>query len=72
MRGRPFSSSINVNDTVDGKVLRLAGFGAFVEMAEGVEGLVPFFRSAGLDRAQIRPGAADPGAGNGLQNHPDE
>ncbi len=32
----------SVNDTVHGKVLRLAGFGAFVELAEGVEGLCHF------------------------------
>jgi len=32
----------HVNDTVRGKVLRLTGFGAFVELAEGVEGLCHF------------------------------
>lgn len=32
----------NVNDMVHGKVCRLAGFGAFVELAEGVEGLCHF------------------------------
>jgi small subunit ribosomal protein S1 len=32
----------NVNDLVQGKVCRLAGFGAFVELAEGVEGLCHF------------------------------
>jgi len=32
----------NVNDAVHGKVLRLAGFGGFVELAEGVEGCVIF------------------------------
>jgi small subunit ribosomal protein S1 len=32
----------NVNDMVRGKVCRLAGFGAFVELAEGVEGLCHF------------------------------
>lgn len=32
----------HVNDTCRGKVLRLAGFGGFVELAEGVEGLCHF------------------------------
>ena len=32
----------NVNEPVRGKVLRLTGFGAFVELAEGVEGLCHF------------------------------
>jgi small subunit ribosomal protein S1 len=32
----------HVNDTVRGKVLRLSGFGGFVELAEGVEGLCHF------------------------------
>jgi len=32
----------NVNDMVHGRVVRLAGFGAFVELAEGVEGLCHF------------------------------
>jgi small subunit ribosomal protein S1 len=32
----------HVNDTCHGKVLRLSGFGAFVELAEGVEGLCHF------------------------------
>ncbi len=32
----------HVNDTVHGKVLRLAGFGGFIELAEGVEGLCHF------------------------------
>lgn len=35
-------SSHHVNDTVRGKVLRVSGFGAFVELAEGVEGLCHF------------------------------
>ena len=32
----------HVNDTVQGTVLRLVGFGGFVELAEGVEGLCHF------------------------------
>jgi small subunit ribosomal protein S1 len=37
-----FFQQHHVNDTVRGKVLRLAGFGGFVEIAEGVEGLCHF------------------------------
>src|ERR1019366_4029187 len=37
-----FFQQHNVNDTVRGKVLRLAGFGAFVEAVEGGEGLCHF------------------------------
>lgn len=33
-------ASLNIDDTVDGKVSRLAPFGAFVELAPSVEGLV--------------------------------
>jgi small subunit ribosomal protein S1 len=38
----------NVNDMVHGKVCRLAGFGAFVELAEGVEGLCHFSEIPGF------------------------
>lgn len=37
-----FFQTHNVNDMVHGRVVRLAGFGAFVELAEGVEGLCHF------------------------------
>jgi len=37
-----FFQSHQVGDTVHGKVCRLASFGAFVELAEGVEGLCHF------------------------------
>jgi small subunit ribosomal protein S1 len=37
----------NVNDIVHGRVCRLAGFGGFVELAEGVEGLCHFSEVAG-------------------------
>ncbi len=36
-----------VGDTVHGRVCRLAGFGAFVELAEGVEGLCHFSEAPG-------------------------
>lgn len=35
-----FLTSININDTVDGKISRLVPYGAFVELTPGVEGLV--------------------------------
>jgi small subunit ribosomal protein S1 len=35
-----FFSHHNVGDTVEGKVVRLTNFGAFVELAEGIEGLI--------------------------------
>jgi small subunit ribosomal protein S1 len=37
-----FFQTHHVNDMVHGRVVRLAGFGAFVELAEGVEGLCHF------------------------------
>ena len=37
----------NVNDMVHGKVCRLSSFGAFVELAEGVEGLCHFSETPG-------------------------
>ncbi|HTA45493.1 MAG TPA: 30S ribosomal protein S1 [Bryobacteraceae bacterium] len=51
----------HVNDTVGGKVLRLAGFGAFVEIAEGVEGLchfseVPDWSGRKSDPPPLHPG----------------
>ena len=38
--GTSSSRSHQVGDTVEGKVVRLTNFGAFVELAEGIEGLV--------------------------------
>jgi small subunit ribosomal protein S1 len=35
-----FFSQHKVGDTVEGKVVRLTNFGAFVELAEGIEGLI--------------------------------
>lgn len=47
--------SHHVNDTVHGKVLRLAGFGAFVELAEGVEGLCHFSEVPGWTGRKNEP-----------------
>jgi small subunit ribosomal protein S1 len=45
----------NVNDSVRGTVLRLAGFGAFVELAEGVEGLCHFSEVPGWSGRKSEP-----------------
>ena len=51
----------HVNDTVRGKVLRLAGFGAFVELAEGVEGLCHFSEVPGWSGRKSDPPPLAPG-----------
>jgi small subunit ribosomal protein S1 len=51
----------HVNDTVPGKVLRLAGFGAFVELAEGVEGLCHFSEVPGWTGRKADPPPLLPG-----------
>src|SRR5580698_7921456 len=51
----------HVNDTVRGKVLRLAGFGAFVELAEGVEGLCHFSEVPGWSGRKSDPTPLTPG-----------
>jgi small subunit ribosomal protein S1 len=53
--------SHNVNDTAHGKVLRLAGFGAFVELAEGVEGLCHFSEVPGWSGRKSDPAPLTPG-----------
>jgi small subunit ribosomal protein S1 len=56
-----FFQQFNVNDTVTGKVLRLAGFGAFVEIAEGIEGLCHFSEVPGWSGRKTEPGPLIPG-----------
>jgi small subunit ribosomal protein S1 len=56
-----FFQQHNVNDTVKGKVLRLAGFGAFVEIAEGIEGLCHFSEVPGWSGRKTEPGPLVPG-----------
>ena len=51
----------HVNDTVHGKVLRLAGFGGFVELAEGVEGLCHFSEVPGWSGRKSDPAPLTPG-----------
>src|SRR6202041_2795662 len=56
-----FFQQHNVNDTVRGKVLRLAGFGAFVELTEGVEGLCHFSEVPGWSGRKSDPPPLTPG-----------
>jgi small subunit ribosomal protein S1 len=50
-----FFQNHNVNDMVRGKVLRLAGFGAFIEVADGVEGLCHFSEVPGWSGRKSDP-----------------
>jgi small subunit ribosomal protein S1 len=56
-----FFQQHHVNDTVHGKVLRLAGFGGFVEIAEGVEGLCHFSEVPGWSGRKTDPSPLTPG-----------
>jgi small subunit ribosomal protein S1 len=56
-----FFQQHHVNDSVHGKVLRLAGFGAFVEIAEGVEGLCHFSEVPGWSGRKSEPAPLTPG-----------
>ena len=51
----------HVNDSAHGKVLRLAGFGAFIELAEGVEGLCHFSEVPGWSGRKSDPPPLTPG-----------
>lgn len=50
-----YFQSHNVNDMVHGRVCRLASFGAFVELAEGVEGLCHFSEIPGYSGRKSDP-----------------
>jgi small subunit ribosomal protein S1 len=56
-----FFQKHHVNDTVRGKVLRLAGFGGFVEIADGVEGLCHFSEVPGWSGRKSDPAPLTPG-----------
>src|SRR5215469_16591724 len=56
-----FFQQHNVNETAPGKVLRVAGFGAFVELAEGVEGLCHFSEVPGWSGRKSDPPPLTPG-----------
>ena len=64
-----FFDQHRVGDVVHGKVLRLASFGAFVEIADGVEGLC--HNSEAVD-AHGSPDQAGAGPGVRVQDHQDE
>ena len=64
-----FFEQHHVGDVVHGKVLRVASFGAFVEIAEGDRRPLPQFRSGRWQRPAHDPGA---GARARLQDHQDE
>ncbi len=52
-----FFSQHHVGDTVEGKVVRLTNFGAFVELAEGIEGLIhvsEFDEQEGGERLELK------------------
>src|ERR1700744_3096190 len=54
-----FFASHRVGDVVHGKVLRTAQFGAFVEIAEGVEGLCHISEAVGEDGGQAKMDQGD-------------
>ena len=56
-----FFQTHQVGDSVHGRVLRLAGFGAFVELAEGVEGLCHFSEVPGYSGRRTDPPPLTPG-----------
>ena len=52
-----FFSGTKVGDVVEGRVVRITNFGAFVELAEGIEGLIhvsEFDEQAGGERADLK------------------
>jgi len=56
---KEFFDKHKVGDVVEGKVVRLTNFGAFVELAEGIEGLIhvsEFDSSQGGEKLELRAG----------------
>ncbi len=52
-----FFANTKVGDVVEGKVVRITNFGAFVELAEGIEGLIhvsEFENQAGGDKSELK------------------
>ena len=64
-----FFATHRVGDVVHGKVLRTAQFGAFVEIAEGVEGLCHISEAGDHERWPLQ---ARTGLGARFQNHQDQ
>jgi small subunit ribosomal protein S1 len=58
-----FFTHHHVGDTVEGKVMRLTNFGAFVELDEGIEGLIhvsEFDDAGGKDKVELTVGETYP------------
>jgi small subunit ribosomal protein S1 len=58
---KEFFDQHHVGDIVEGKVVRLTNFGAFVELAEGIEGLIhvsEFDSSQGGEKLELQTGEA--------------
>src|SRR3954466_14495994 len=58
-----FFTRRHVGDTIEGKVVRMTNFGAFVELDEGIEGLIhvsEFDESAGKDKVELTVGETYP------------
>jgi small subunit ribosomal protein S1 len=58
-----FFSRHHVGDTIDGKVVRMTNFGAFVELDEGIEGLIhvsEFDESQGKEKIELNVGETYP------------
>src|SRR4026208_1835469 len=58
-----FFSRHHVGDTIEGKVVRMTNFGAFVELDEGIEGLIhvsEFDDAAGKDKVELTVGESYP------------
>ena len=58
-----FFSRHHVGDTIEGKVVRMTNFGAFVELDEGIEGLIhvsEFDDQAGKDKVELTVGETYP------------
>jgi small subunit ribosomal protein S1 len=56
---REFFEKHHAGDVVEGKVVRLTNFGAFVELAEGIEGLIhvsEFDAAAGGEKLELKTG----------------
>ncbi len=64
-----FFEQHRVGDVLKGKILRLASFGAFVELADGVEGLCHNSEALDANSQQI---VMEPGPGVRVQDHQDE
>ena len=56
---KEFFEKHHVGDIVEGKVVRMTNFGAFVELADGIEGLIhvsEFDASQGAEKLELRAG----------------